>query len=128
MKKLLKTLFLMIVVGLVIAGVASIMSKKRLESKSDDEIREFLARKLDGKVGEEQLTTIQDAVIGGIRGKSSRTEAEPSDDDTESSVADIADDQADEVDDADDDADDEGDDVASGDDDADESSEKASAE
>lgn len=71
MKKLLKTLFVMIVVGLVVAGVASYMSKKRLEAKSDDEIREFLARKLDGKVGEEQLATIQDAVIGGIRGKSS---------------------------------------------------------
>jgi hypothetical protein len=70
MKKLLKTLFVMIVVGLVVAGVASYMSKKRLEAKSDDEIREFLAKKLDGKVGEEQLATIQDAVIGGIRGKS----------------------------------------------------------
>jgi len=126
MKKLLKTLFLMIVVGLVVAGVASIMSKKRLESKSDDEIREFLARKLDGKVGEEQLTTIQDAVIGGIRGKSSRTEADPSDDDDdESAPADIAGDPADE---ADDDADNEGDDVASQDDDADESSKEVSAE
>jgi hypothetical protein len=71
MKKLLSTLFVMTVVGLVVAGVASYMSKKRLESKSDDEIREFLARKLDGKVGEEQLATIQDAVIGGIRRKSS---------------------------------------------------------
>jgi hypothetical protein len=128
MKALLKTLFLMIVVGLVIAGVASIMSKKRLESKSDDEIREFLARKLDGKVGEEQLTTIQDAVIGGIRGKSSRTEADPSDDDDdddESAPADTAGDPADE---ADDDADNEGDDVASEDDDADESSKEVSAE
>ena len=52
MKKLLRTLFVMIVVGLVVAGVASYMSKKRLEAKSDDEIREFLAKKLDGKVGE----------------------------------------------------------------------------
>jgi hypothetical protein len=71
MKKLLSTLFLMIVVGLAVAGVASYMSRKRLESKSDDEIREFLARKLEGRVGEEQLTTIQDAVIGGVRGKKS---------------------------------------------------------
>jgi hypothetical protein len=71
MKKLLSTLFVMTVVGLVVAGVASYMSKKRLESKSDEEIREFLARKLDGKVGEEQLATIQEAVIGGIRRKSS---------------------------------------------------------
>ena len=71
MKKLLSTLFLMIVVGLAMAGVASYMSRKRLESKSDDEIREFLARKLEGRVGEEQLATIQDAVIGGVRGKKS---------------------------------------------------------
>jgi hypothetical protein len=125
MKKLLKTLFLMIVVGLVVAGVASIMSKKRLESKSDDEIREFLARKLDGKVGEEQLTTIQDAVIGGIRGKSSRSEAESSDDDAESAVPDTA---GDDADDADDDADDDGDVAASEDDDAEESSKDDSAE
>ncbi len=83
MKKLLSTLFLMIIVGLVVAGVASYMSKKRLESKSDDEIREFLARKLDGKVGEEQLATIQNAVIGGIRGKSVITDADPSPDDTD---------------------------------------------
>jgi hypothetical protein len=121
MKALLKTLFLMIVVGLVVGAVASIMSKKRLESKSDDEIREFLARKLDGKVGEEQLTTIQDAVIGGIRGKSGRTQADSSDDDAEPAAADVADDQID-------DADDDGDGAASGDDDADESSEEASAE
>ena len=81
MKKLLKTLFLMIVVGLVVAGVASYMSKKRLESKSDDEIREFLAKKLDGKVADEQLTTIQDAVIGGIRRKSSGGDSSPAGDD-----------------------------------------------
>jgi hypothetical protein len=84
----------MIVVGLVVAAVASYMSKKRLESKSDDEIREFLARKLDGKVGEEQLATIQDAVIGGIRGKSASTESVQADDDTDTtedvSVADEA--------------------------------------
>lgn len=101
MKKLLKSLFVMIVVGLVVAGVASYMSKKRLEAKSDDEIREFLAKKLDGKVGEEQLVTIQDAVIGGIRGKSASEDvtadeasAEPSDeasaDDEDSEADDVA--------------------------------------
>ncbi len=81
MKKLLKTLFLMIVFGLVVAAVASYMSKKRLESKSDDEIREFLARKLGSRVGEDQLATIQDAVIGGVRGKSASRDAAPSDED-----------------------------------------------
>ena len=122
MKKLLKTLFLMIVVGLVVAGVASIMSKKRLESKSDDEIREFLARKLDGKVGEEQLTTIQDAVIGGIRGKSASSDSEPIDEADDDAAVDTA------ADEADDDKDDDDDTAASEDDDADESAEKASAE
>jgi hypothetical protein len=121
MKKLLKTMFLMIVVGLVVAGVASYMSKKRLESKSDDEIREFLAKKLDGKVADEQLATIQDAVIGGIRRKSAKSDS-GSDDEAadESVVADV---------DADDDA--EGvaeDDAPASDDAADESSEKESAE
>ena len=124
MKALLKTLFLMIVVGLVVAGIASIMSKKRLESKSDDEIREFLARKLDGKVGEDQLTTIQDAVIGCIRGKSSRAEADPSDDDTEPAVGDSAGDHADE---ADADVADDEDPEASEDDDADDTAEEVSA-
>ena len=113
MKKLLSTLFLMIVVGLVVAAVASYMSKKRLESKSDDEIREFLARKLDGKVGEEQLATIQDAVIGGIRGKKA-TDATVEDD----GDADTSDDDAKEDEEA----------ASDEDDAADESSEEVSAE
>jgi hypothetical protein len=118
MKKLLKTLFLMIVVGLVVAGVASYMSKKRLESKSDDEIREFLARKLDGKVGDEQLATIQDAVIGGIRGKSAGSDSDAMDEAEDDAPVDTVTDEADDDEDT----------AASEDDDADESSEKASAE
>ena len=111
MKKLLKTLFVMIIVGAVVAAVASYTSKKRLESKSDDEIREFLARKLEGKVGEEQLATIQDAVIGGIRGKSATGEASADDE-----VAEASGDEPEEVE-------------AEGDEaDADESAEKGSAE
>jgi hypothetical protein len=124
MKKLLKTLFLMIVVGLVVAGVASYMSKKRLESKSDDEIREFLAKKLDGKVGDEQLATIQEAVIGGIRGKSAGSDSDPIDDADDDAAVDTAT----ATDEADDDKDEDEDTVVSEDDDADESSEKASAE
>lgn len=67
MKKLFKTVFVMIVVGLIIGAVASMKAKKRLEAMSDDEIRDYLATKLDGKVGEEQLVAIQDATIAGIR-------------------------------------------------------------
>jgi hypothetical protein len=113
MKKLLRTLFLMIVVGIVVAGVASYMSKKRLESKSDDEIREFLARKLDGKVGEEQLATIQDAVIGGIRGKSASPDAAQDDDDADTTEVKVVDEEETEP---------------TEDDTADESSEEVSAE
>lgn len=112
MKKLLRTLFLMIVVGIVVAGVASYMSKKRLESKSDDEIREFLARKLDGKVGEEQLATIQEAVIGGIRGKSASPDA-TQDDDSDATEVKVVDEEQTEL---------------AEDDNADESSEEVSAE
>ena len=113
MKKLLSTLFLMTVVGLAVAGVASYLSKKRLESKSDDEIREFLARKLDGKVGEEQLATIQEAVIGGVRGKK---------------AADTTVDTDDEADSADDGASDDEEAASEQDDAAEESSEEVSAE
>lgn len=88
MKKLFKTLFVMIIVGAVVAAVASYMSKKRLESMSDDEIREFLAAKLDGKVADEQLATIQAAVIGGIRGKAPDEEAGPVDEPTEATDVD----------------------------------------
>jgi hypothetical protein len=69
MKFFAKLLFLSIVVGLVAAVVASIVSKKKLESMSDDEIREYLGVKLAGRVGEDQLVTIQDAVVSGVRGK-----------------------------------------------------------
>ena len=37
---------------------------------SDDEIREFLATKLEGKVSEDQVTSIQDSVIAGVRARS----------------------------------------------------------
>jgi len=69
MKLFVKLLFLSFVVGLIAAVVASIVSKKKLESMSDDEIREYLGVKLAGRVGDDQLVTIQDAVVSGVRGK-----------------------------------------------------------
>ena len=69
MKSFFKFIFVLLLVGAVAAIVASIVSKKKLESMSDDEIREFLGLKLAGKVGDDQLATIQDAVISGVRGK-----------------------------------------------------------
>lgn len=69
MKRFVKLLFFAFIVGLVAAVVASIVSKKKLESMSDDEIREYLGVKLAGRVGDDQLVTIQDAVVSGVRGK-----------------------------------------------------------
>jgi hypothetical protein len=69
MKLFVKLLFMTVVVGLIAAVVASIVSKKKLESMSDDEIREYLGVKLAGRVGDDQLVTIQDAVVTGVRGK-----------------------------------------------------------
>ena len=69
MKTFFKLLFITFVVGLIAAVVASIVSKKKLESMSDDEIREYLGVKLAGRVGDDQLVTIQDAVVSGVRGK-----------------------------------------------------------
>ena len=67
MKKLLKLMLVALLVGLIAAVVASIVSKKKLESMTDDEIREYLGLKLAGRVGEDQLVTIQDAVVSGVR-------------------------------------------------------------
>jgi Holliday junction resolvase RusA-like endonuclease len=69
MKLLLRLMFLTLIVGLIAAVVASVVSKKKLESMSDDEIREYLGLKLAGRVGEDQLVTIQEAVVSGVRGK-----------------------------------------------------------
>ena len=69
MKTFIKLLFITFVVGLIAATVASIVSKKKLESMSDDEIREYLGVKLAGRVGDDQLVTIQNAVVSGVRGK-----------------------------------------------------------
>jgi len=61
---------------------------------SDDEIREFLGLKLSGKVGDDQLVTIQEAVISGVRGK------QPSVDHYIDEVAEAMDELEDVVDDA----------------------------
>ncbi|MCL1598484.1 MAG: hypothetical protein M3094_04825 [Actinomycetia bacterium] len=67
MKKLIKFVFLVVVVSVIAAAVASVVSKKKLAHMSDEEIRAYLASKLGGKVGEDQLGSIQDAVIAGVR-------------------------------------------------------------
>ncbi|MFV1999623.1 MAG: hypothetical protein ACC654_04585 [Acidimicrobiia bacterium] len=67
MKRLIKIVFILAIVGAVAAIVASAVSKRKLSSMSDDEIRAFLESKLSGKVGDDQLGSIQSAVIAGVR-------------------------------------------------------------
>jgi hypothetical protein len=93
MKAFFKFVFALLIIGVVAGVVASIVSKKKLEAMSDDEIREFLGLKLSGKVGDDQLVTIQEAVISGVRGK------QPSVDHYIDEVADAIDDLEDVVDD-----------------------------
>jgi len=69
MKSLFRLVFVLLLVAAVAGVVASIVSKKKLDSMTDDEIREYLGLKLAGKVGDDQLVKIQDAVVSGVRGK-----------------------------------------------------------
>jgi hypothetical protein len=69
MKKLLKLILLLMLVAVVAGVVAAVVSRKKFEAMSDEEIRDFLASKLEGKVAADQLTSIQDAVIAGVRSR-----------------------------------------------------------
>lgn len=64
-----KFVFVVTLVSVVAAAVAAFVTRKKLGSMTDDEIRGFLASKLEGKVDEDQLSSIQDAVISGVRSK-----------------------------------------------------------
>ncbi len=106
MKVFLKFLFVISVAAAIAAVVASIVSKKKIMSMSDDEIREFLSSKLSGRVGDEQLGKIQDAVVSKVRGKAHEVEhyidepddAEPDDAETDDAETDADSDDADEID------------------------------
>jgi hypothetical protein len=69
-KKLIKFVLFVALVTAAIGAVASFASRKKFASMSDDEIRTFLASKLEGKVADDQLASIQDAVIAGVRARS----------------------------------------------------------
>ncbi len=91
MKKLIKFVFLVIVVSTIAAVVASAISKKKLVHMSDEEIRAYLASKLGGKVGEDQLGSIQDAVIAGVRrGSDAGVAATEYVEEVEAAVADLS--------------------------------------
>lgn len=87
MKKLFKLLVLLMFVAVVAAAVAAFVSRKKFEAMSDEEIRGFLADKLEGKVASDQLTSIQDAVIAGVRAKKGSADR-----DVLAEVADVAED------------------------------------
>ena len=70
MKKFIKFVLFVALVTALVGAVASFASRKKFASMSDDEIRAFLANKLEGKVAEDQLASIQDAVIAGVRARS----------------------------------------------------------
>ncbi|MCB1245664.1 MAG: hypothetical protein KDB69_00185 [Acidimicrobiia bacterium] len=98
MKKLINTLLILVFIGLAAAAIAAYLSKRRLAEMSEDEIRAYLAGKLGDKVTEEQLTSIQDAVVAKVHG-GSRTVDETVDATTEG-VADTLEAVVDAVDDA----------------------------
>ena len=92
MKKLIKIMFLVVFVSGVAAAVASVISKKKLVHMSDEEIRGYLSSKLEGKVGADQLGSIQDAVIAGVRrGTDAGTPSAEYVEEVEEAVADLAD-------------------------------------
>ena len=70
MKKLIKFVLFVALITVAIGAVASFASRKKFASMSDDEIRAFLANKLEGTVADDQLASIQDAVIAGVRARS----------------------------------------------------------
>lgn len=96
MKAFLKFLFLIFAAAAIAAVVASIVSKKKIMSMSDDEIREFLSSKLSGRIGDEQLGKIQDAVVSKVRGKGH--EVEHYIDESDDAETDADSDDADEID------------------------------
>ena len=66
---MIKLVFVVAIVAMIAGAVSAYLSRKRFESMTDDEIRAMLASKLDGRVSEEQLASIQDSVIAGVRAK-----------------------------------------------------------
>jgi hypothetical protein len=84
MKKLFTAVVVVVGVGVVGAAITAYASKKKLQDMTDDEIRAYLAAKLENKVSDEQLSAIQDSVIAGVRKTNKVVEA------VEDAVADAA--------------------------------------
>ncbi|VAW08341.1 hypothetical protein MNBD_ACTINO02-913 [hydrothermal vent metagenome] len=69
MKRLIKLLFLILIVSCIAVFVVMTVSKRKFAGMSDDEIREFLAERIGDKLGPDQLMAVQTAVIGAVRGQ-----------------------------------------------------------
>ena len=65
--KFVKALFWIGVISGIAVGAIVYNQRQKLAAMSDDEIRELFAEKMDGRVPEEQLAQIQDAVIAKVR-------------------------------------------------------------
>ncbi len=69
MKRLIKLLFLILIVSCIAMFVVMTVSKQKFAGMTDDEIREFLAERIGDKLGPDQLMAVQTAVIGAVRGQ-----------------------------------------------------------
>ena len=71
----LKTLILVILAAGIGAIVALVVNqKKKFAGMSEEEIRSYLDAKLAGKMSEEQLGQIQDAVVAAVKRKTAEVE------------------------------------------------------
>ncbi|MEN8114288.1 MAG: hypothetical protein ABFS21_07860 [Actinomycetota bacterium] len=71
MRKLfsIKTFFLVALAAGIGAAIALVVNqKKKFAGMSEEEIRSYLEVKLAGKMSEEQLAQIQDAVVSAVKG------------------------------------------------------------
>lgn len=124
----LRLLIIVVIASAVGAAMALKDQKRRMAEMSDDELRAFLGRKLEGRVPPEKMEQIQDKVTAAVRGGRSAAESAPLSSNggtaakTDAAV-DVATDAADEASEAVDEAVDAGGDVAA---DPDESGDEAS--
>jgi hypothetical protein len=100
----LRLLIVIVIASAIGAAVALKDQKRRMAEMSDEELRAFLGRKLEGRVPPEKMAQIQDKVTAAVRsGRSSVSSTPPSSNGgtavkTETAVAEAADDAADAVD------------------------------
>jgi len=73
----LRLVFVGVIAGLIGAAMAMADQKRRLAEMSDDELRAYLGRKLEGRVPPEKMEQIQDKVAAAVRSGRSADAATP---------------------------------------------------